>query len=131
MKITDLKKEKQSKYDALLKDCGVFFAFSEKQFNEGKTPLTEGDKYISMGAGGYMPKSKVQDFLKGSKNINVWYKQSIKNNKLREAHILHELSNHEAWYVNDIGTTLIALGEGYTREEVLAVFNEHFLEYNG
>jgi hypothetical protein len=103
----------------------MFFAFSNEQLNEGmaKHPLTEGDKYVSIGAGGFMAKSKVDTFLNGSEQINKWYKAAIKSNKARKANILYELCNHEAFYTNSLNDTLAALGVNYTRSEVLEVFN--------
>jgi hypothetical protein len=123
MTIQEIKKEKQRKYDQLLTDCKVFFAFSDEQFHKNKTPLAEGDKYVSIGAGGYVPKSMVQALSDGMKAINKEYKAAIKNHKQRDANILYELRNHEAFYTNDIEETLEALGSDYSRSEVMAVFN--------
>jgi len=41
----------------------------------------------------------------------------------RRANVAYELRNHEAYYTGDITDTLRALGSGYTRKEVLAVYN--------
>lgn len=110
--------------DKVLNDCQVFWAFSNKGFEENKTPLEEGDRYISIGAGGYMPKSKQAAFEKGFKEINAWYKKATKENKeARRALIAYELANHEAYYTNCISETMLALGKGFTPKEVWAVFN--------
>ena len=93
--IQQIKDERQAKLDSLMTDCGVFWAFSDTQFNENRTPLKEGDKYVSMGMGGYMPKSKVDSFNAGMDSINKKYKADVK-----------------------------ALGPGYTRAEVKKVYNE-------
>lgn len=122
MELSAIKKEKQLRVDNLLKDCRVFFAFSTEQFNEGKTPLEIGEKYISIGAGGYMPNSKIKQFEEGFESIKKWYKSAIKENKLRKQNIAYELNNHEAYYTNDITDTVSALGEDYTEAEVLEVF---------
>jgi len=122
----DIKKEKQKMVDKILTDCRVFFAFSNSQFEEGKkeTPLEEGDKYISIGAGGYMPKSKLAEFEKGFKDMKAWYKKTIKENKeARRALIVKELANHEAYYTCCIADTLVALGKDFKPKEVWAVFN--------
>lgn len=120
----EIKQEREDKQSQLFKDFGVFFAFSNQQFHEGKTPLDEGDKYVSMGMGGYLPKSKLDGFLDGMARLNQWYKDEIKNNDLRRQEITYELGNHEAWYTGEIEDTLDALGPDYTREEVQAVFYE-------
>lgn len=123
--IQQIKDERQAKLDALMTTCGVFWAFSDAQFYENKTPLKEGDKYVSMGMGGYMPKSNVDSFKNGMNAINKEYKAEIKANKgARRANIAYELSNHECYYTGDITDALKALGPGYTRAEVKKVYNE-------
>lgn len=122
--IPEIKKEQENKMTGIIKDCGVFFAFSNQQFDENKTPLIEGDKYVSMGAGGYLPKSQVENYLSSMKGLDKWYKAEIKANKARKAHILYELNNHEAYYTGSIETTLECLGTDYTEAEVLAVYRE-------
>jgi hypothetical protein len=126
--ISEIKKEQEDKMSVLFKECGVFFAFSNSQFQENKTPLAEGDKYVSIGGGGYCPKSKAKTLLDGFDINEAWYKAEIKANKARKSHILYELDNHEAYYTHDIQSTLDALGEDYTREEVLKVFRNRKAE---
>jgi hypothetical protein len=121
--IRELKNEKQEKVNQHLTKCGVFFAFSNEQFEQGKTPLPEGDKYVSIGAGGYMPKTKVEEFKRGMKDIGTWYENAVKSNKARRANIIYELGNYECWYTYDLQPALNALGEGYTPAEVIEVFN--------
>jgi len=118
-----IKAEKEAKLTALMEECGVFFAFSNEQFQEGKTPLSEGDKYLSIGAGGYMHKSKLSVWKSGIPEIENWFKSEIESNKARRAYIIYELANHEAWYTYELDDTLAALGSDYTEEEVREVFN--------
>lgn len=122
--ITEIKTEKENKVTELIKATSMFFAFSNKQFEENKTPLAAGEKYVSIGAGAYIPKSKVDDYLAGGEDIEKWFKAAIKSNKAHKKHIEYELSNHEAYYTNDIDDTLSALGDDYTYSEVLAVFKD-------
>ena len=122
LQMSEIKILKQKKVDQLLNDCTVFFAFSNEQFEKNKTPLAEGEKYVSIGAGGYMPKSKINLFADGMKEIEKWYKEQGKDAKKRRDHIAYELSNHEAWYTGEIEDTMDALGEGYTRKEVWKVY---------
>ncbi len=102
----------------------MFFAFSDKQFTESKTPLKEGEKYVHIGAGGYMPKGQVDNYISGIEKIGKWYKEEVKANKARRENIAYELHNHEAFYTCSIEDTLRALGEDYTAEEVKKVYNE-------
>lgn len=120
--LTEIKVQKENKVSELIKDCSMFFAFSNEQFTENKTPLAEGEKYVSLGAGAYMPKGKVDAYLNGIKAIDKWYKGVIKASKVRRENIIYELANHEAWYTNDIEDTLSALGSDYTASEVMEVF---------
>jgi len=77
-KVQELKAKHQTDYSNCMNSFGVFWAFSNEQFAEGKTPLEEGDKYVSIGAGGYMPKSKVDNMLLALKAIDKKYRQDIK-----------------------------------------------------
>lgn len=120
--LQDIKTEKQNKVNALITDCAMFFAFSNEQFEKNKTPLKEGEKYVSAGAGGYMPKGNVETFINGMKDIETWYKSEIRNSKKRKENILYELCNHEAFYTNDIEDTLNHLGSDYSEKEVMDVF---------
>lgn len=69
MNATEVKKVKEEMMSELFKKCGVFFAFSDKQFEENKTPLNEGEKYISLPGGGYMPGRYKEMFLSGIDEI--------------------------------------------------------------
>jgi len=122
--IAEIKADRQAKTDKLLTDCGVFFAFSNEQFASNKTPLKEGEKYARMGMGGYIPTGNIDMWSNGMDAIDKAYKAEIKATKgARRANVAYELRNHEAYYTGDITDTLRALGSGYTRKEVLAVYN--------
>lgn len=123
--INDLRKKQTEKTNKLFTDCLVFWAFSNEQFEQNKTKLEDGEKYVSMGAGGYIPKSKVETLQNGIKEINKWFKAATKDSKTRVANILYELNNHEAYYTGDINATLDALGSDYTHEEVLKVYRDN------
>jgi len=125
--LQELKNEREAKHTELFNQVGLFWAFSDEQFAKNKTPLQEGEKYVSIGAGGYLPKSKVDAFSTGMKEISAWYKKEVADNKeLRRKEIIYELSNHEAWYTHEIEDTMAALGPDYTAKEVWKVFNEEF-----
>ena len=122
--ITEIKSQQESKVSDVIKKCGVFFAFSNKQFEEGKTTLKEGEKYISIGLGGFMPKGNIESWQTSMNEIDQWFKsQTQASEQSRYDHIAYELINHEAYYTGDIQTTLDALGLGYTAEDVWKVFN--------
>jgi len=131
MNIQEIRNQKQKQVDALLKECGVFFAFSTEQFHQNKTPLKEGEKYVSIGAGGYMPNGSVNKWIEGMAEINKEYKKAIKTTKgAKKDNILYELSNHECYYTGDIQPAIDALGKGYTYNEVYAVYTEKLQSVN-
>lgn len=119
----EIKAEKETKVSELIKKCLMFFAFSNEQFAENKTPLQEGEKYVHIGAGAYMPKGQVDNYLNGIDEIKSWYKKEVNASKqIRIDSIVYELHNHEAFYTGTIDDTLDALGSDYTAKEVWKVF---------
>jgi hypothetical protein len=106
---------------ALFDKTGTFFAFSNKQFDEGKK---EGVTYVSLGAGIICPKENVEALKTGLDTINAQgIAQDIAENG-KEAIITRELHNHEAFYVNSLSDTVEALSDyGYTREDIRQVYN--------
>ena len=122
-KIQELKKEQEKKYSELMETCGVFWAFSNEQFDKSKTPLQEGEKYISIGAGGYMPKGNIQKFISESNNIDKWYKSEIKKNKqIAFNEIEYELNNHECFYTGDISDAYDVLKDRHSKKDVLKAY---------
>ena len=116
---------RQEQVNSLLDECKVFWAFSNEQFEAGKlkSPLKEGEKYLDIGGGGYMPKGNLEAFEGGMEAITKEFNTAMKDAKARRDHIAYELSNHEAYYTHSIESTMDALGEDFTREEVANVFN--------
>lgn len=129
MNINELIKEREERTSKVFKDCGVFFAFDNDQFNESKTPKADGEKYVSIGGGGYLPKSYLAKLDEGFAAIEIWFKQQTKEAKIRDSHIKYELGNHEAYYTGNITDTLEALGDDYTREDVLKVYKANYKKY--
>lgn len=120
----ELKQEHEKKFDAVLKSSGMFFAFSKEQFDNSKTDLEPGDKYVHTYAGGYMPKSMVPKWEKDTEELQSWLMKTIDDCNLKESHIIYELRNHEAFYSYDISGAMSAL-PFYTEFEVQAVFNKY------
>jgi hypothetical protein len=126
--LQEIKKEAENKRTELFKEVGLFWAFSNEQFNENKTPLKEGEKYVSIGSGGYLPKSNYQKFKSGFKDINNWEKTQIKNSKkLIEDHIKYELNNYECYYTGDITPALSVLP--YPKKDILKIFYKEKEKY--
>jgi hypothetical protein len=111
-----LKAEKQKKVDLLITNCGMFFAFSNQQFTENKTPLKDGKKF------------SIPVWENGIDEIEKWFKSEIKESNLREELIKNELNNYECFYTGDIEDALQSLGNDYTLEEVYDVYKKQLNE---
>jgi len=130
MKYSEIREQAQEKRTELFKAVGLFFAFSTEQFNESKTPLREGEKYVSIGAGGYLPKDNVDKFIEGMSSIRKWENSEIKKQKdAKIEHIKYELSNHECYYTHDITNALAVLP--YPKKDVLKVFYQELKKFEG
>ena len=101
MNYEEIKEQGQQKIDETLKKYGVFFAFSNKQFQESKTPLQEGDQYCRIMGGGFVALSKRKQLFEELEELTKWEAKIIEENNLQEAHILYELYNHECFYMCD------------------------------
>lgn len=123
MNYSEIRTAEQSKINQLLTDCLIFFAFSNEQFAQNKTSLQEGEKYISIGAGGYMPKLQYQNFSEGMKGINSWKKAEMKKEKqIKIDAIKYELANYECFLTHDL-TDVFRLFPA-DKKQVVKIFNE-------
>ena len=104
----------------------MFFAFSNAQFDENKTPLEPDEKYVNLGAGAFIPKNSLQPWKDGLVEINQWEKDQVKDRKLRADLILYELHNHECFYTGDVSAAMSALGPDFTTEEVTEIYRKNF-----
>lgn len=131
MTYNELKQERQAKYDELMAAVGVFWAFDEKQFNEGKTkhPVTDGYKYVSIGAGGFFPGQNKQAWNDGITSLRSWEKQAnaeLKESRAEtEAAILYELRNHEAFYTGEIDDVVDLFKGTYTPAQIRKVYRKY------
>ena len=117
--LQDYVEKEQSK---LFKECNAFFAFSNKQFEEGKK---ENVTYVRMGGGMFCNKEHVEKLINELDEIyNKGIQQDLEENGKRNI-IVRELANHEAYYTYDIAQTVEKL-EKYpiTEEEIQKVFDE-------
>lgn len=77
-KLDEIKKEKVTR---LLETCEVFFAFNEKQYNEGKEKynISSKNKVTSIGGGGFVPVKNVKALEMGFEAIEKWYREQEKD----------------------------------------------------
>ena len=101
---------------------GVFFAFSNKQFDEKAVQDVE---YVSMGMGMICPKENAQSVHDGLEEIQkAGIAQDIKENGI-EAIIERELANHECYYTGNPEDCIENLKQyGITAEQVMQVFRQ-------
>ena len=112
----------EDKQTALFDRLGIFFAFSNKQFDEGKK---EGVKYSSLGSGIICPVGKSEEFYDClDKIVKAGIHQDICENG-SENIIKRELSNHECYYTGDVSDCVDKLVDyGITKDQILIVFRD-------
>lgn len=121
MKYLEVKRQEQKRYDKLMNECNVFWAFSNEQFLQNRTPLKDGERYVDIGAGGFMPNSNFNKFIAGMDKIAKWVKTA---NKDATETILYELNNYECFYTGDITDALPRLKDlGYSPAEIKKVYH--------
>jgi hypothetical protein len=99
----EMYKDYENKTHEELTKTGIFFAFSNEQFDENKIPKDAPDnEFVSVGAGAYIHKSNA-DKLNNYFNVILPQLQKELTTKINiEDFILYELYNYEAFYTGDI-----------------------------
>lgn len=101
---------------------GAFFAFGDKQFNEQKE---EGVDYVSLGTGLVARKDNFKQMIKALTKFSQDERERELKIRGKKNIIVYELNNHEAFYTGDIEPAMEVLeGYGFTRQEVVDVYNE-------
>jgi len=105
----------------LFDELGVFFAFSNQQFEEARKQDIE---YVSLGMGMIVPENNAKSLVERLVEIQKeGIKQDIAENG-KDAIIRRELFNHECFYTGDICDCVEKLeGYGISYDEVYEVFN--------
>lgn len=112
---------------ALFEELGVFFAFSNSQFDEGVAKYghlkPEGTKWASMGMGMYLPKINAEEFMeRHSTIVKDAMLLDVKENG-KDGVINRELNNYECYYTGDPTEAINILKDyGFTRQEVMEQF---------
>jgi hypothetical protein len=113
-----VKNRQQKDYNEFSKSA-MFFAFSDEQFNEGMKnfgldPDKDLDKIYRLVAGGFLLKSKAEEFeglnKKFKDEINELIQADKDGTKFIYSMFLYELNNHEFGYTHDNKDALRALG---------------------
>lgn len=113
----------ESKQTEAFRKAGAFFAFSDKQFEEGAKGRPKTD-YTHAGAGMICPKDTIETLLT---ELDTIYKDSIEQDIAEnglEAIIRRELNNHEASYTGSTEDTERALRDyPVTADDIRKVFH--------
>jgi hypothetical protein len=118
----------EGKQTALFNRTGTIFAFSQKQFEEGRK---DNVKYVNLGQGMLTEKPFVEEVINGLDKIyKDAIKQDLKENG-KDKIILRELENHEAFYVGDIEDTIHKL-EDYpiTKNQIKKIYQKNYVKYS-
>ena len=123
----EIKKVNETNINNIMETNKVFWAFSQKQLEEGKEKIgiKENKELIAIGMGGFCPRINSDKLFEEMEKENKRYKKELK--KLKEATeeaIRYELSNHECYYTGSIAEVVEKFRGVYTREEIKKVFNK-------
>lgn len=127
--LSDYMDEEQTK---LFEELGVFFAFSDAQFEEGvaknKHKKPAGTKWASFGMGMYMPSINTDEFERRHEElVKNCIKRDIAENG-KEAILQRELMNYEIGLsyegINDPNFRDGIKGYGFTKEEIRAGYDK-------
>ncbi len=99
---------------------GIFFAFSNEQFEEGMTKLgltmSDTDKIFKLMAGGFILKERSKDFHAMIDRHEAERKELKKQEKSMLEALTYELKNHEYCITYDVTDALNALG--WSKDEI-------------
>ena len=129
----EIKTKNEKAISDLLEKYQVFFAFSNKQLEEGKTKIgiTDNKKLTGIGAGGYMPKKDADAFMEAMEKTEKAYNKELKEAKEAKGEaILYELYNHEAFYTGEIDDVVEKFEGIYTVAEIRAVYKKQYNKNN-
>ena len=121
MNYQELKKQIQDRYNKFFEENG-FFAFDNKQFEEGKEKIKTPDNadILNIGAGGYIKKSSREEYSNLIKETTKEESDWLQDHENLKQALMYELANHEYHINEDIEDTLDALSlpEGYWQNPI-------------
>lgn len=126
MTLQEIEIKKTEMQTELFNEVGLFWAFSNEQFDKNKTPLGESDKYMSFPGGGYFPKNNKNVLKEGLEKIHAFGRDQVKSAKLQEEEILRQLYNRECFYICDATEVINMFAGIYTKQQILNVFANNF-----
>ena len=132
MTYKEIKQKHQEAYNKIMSNCGVFWAFSNEQFKEGikkiekAKMINKGEKLVSIGMGGFMPKNKNEKMMIELKEADKQEKKELKEfRELKKEAILYELNNHECFYTGKIDDVVDIFKGIYNKKDIIKVYSEN------
>lgn len=125
--LQDIQKKYSDGTSKLADDCEMFFAFTDKQFDDGLAKVRADNKerrLIKLGAGCFIPADKIDRYNDGIQDLKDTFANTLSHHNLHDDYIAYQLANHEAFYTYEIEDAWGAMIVPYTREKVLEVFNK-------
>lgn len=125
----ELKNNYSKNYNDIMSAHNVFFAFNDKQFEEGKEKanIKDNKDLVSIGAGGYMPKAKADEMFKLLEEETARYNKELKEaEEIKEQAILYELNNYEAFYTGRLDEVIEKFEGLYTKEDIKKVYLKNY-----
>jgi pimeloyl-CoA synthetase len=106
----ELRKENQDRYNKFFEENG-FFAFDNKQFEEGKEKIKTPDNadILNIGAGGYIKKSSREEYSNLIKETTKEESDWLQDHENLKQALMYELANHEYHINEEIEYTLDSL----------------------
>lgn len=112
--------ELQKKHKEGFQSFEMFFAYSNRQLEEGLTSLglkkDDLDKIAHIGGGGYIRVEEYPNFLDKAEEQAKELDDKLKEEEFFKEALTYELENHEYCITNDVDDALDALG--LTRSEI-------------
>lgn len=129
----EIKTKHSNAYNEIMERAGVFWAFSNEQFEKGlkkvreSGKLSEGEKVARIPGGGFCPSKNIDKMLAEMKEADKTRAKELKEmRELKEKAILYELNNHECFYRGEGLDTVAEIFKGiYTKEDILKVYNKN------
>ena len=115
----ELRELREDKITQMHETFGLFWAFSDKQYEESKK---EDEVYVSVGMGGYLPESKAEGFINEMEALNKWFNDEVMNFKKQA--IAFELANHECYYTGEIDVVVAIFSGIFSKFEIVEVYLE-------
>ena len=110
-------------YNGLLEKHGVFFAFSDSQYEE---QAKKGVEYVRLEFGAFAPKANAKKFIDESVEAHEEAIKEMKKHNTKDEIILSELFNYECFYTGDYSQVIDIVGNyGFNADDVYNVYRDN------